>query len=209
MTDSRYLPFSSQWYRWCVISDVYLDNVHFVLSPRTGTLTEISDLKAFFEARLLRFFLGFSKRTFIASIPWPVRDPLDIASGADAPTLCLKTAPAHPMMHAVTMALRILPLWLVIELAALFSEKRAEKLPLNDAVARVAAAFGWRSRGNCLPVSICRFWLLRRLGWKPSIQIGVLFPTEEMHAWVCLDGAPVLEDADMVSHYRVAVQYFG
>lgn len=106
-----------------------------------------------------------------------------------------------------------IPIALLIALAA-FDAQRFQKRdcwpriddPL-EACAYAAALFGTRSGGNCLPMSISRFWFLRSIGQDARVHIGVFVPTDTMHAWVQIAGRAVLESADELVHYQSSVVY--
>ncbi len=195
-------------YGWRVISDPHLTSAHFVISPRTGDLIELSEPTQVFESWAMRAIYGFTENTFCPSFSDKVCDPIDppeinsIESKFDR-----RDITSAPLRCFIRLAIRLLPLSFLVRFGTALIPLNGKPADLPQALHRVACAFGRRSAGNCLELAICRFFLFRMFGWRTTIHIGVLYPTEEMHAWVALNGVPVLEDADVVAHYQTAVFY--
>ena len=193
-------------YKWTIVSDQFLDSVHFVISPCFGHLIEIHDISDLNKSPLMRTVAGFTKRTFSTSLHRAQEDPIGCLDEKMPSNIY---PPINPSLirKIARVSLHLFPLGFVIYCLFLSTKGGKPVLELSEAVSFVADAFGRRSNGNCLEIALCRYWLFCLLGWRTTIQIGVLFPTEEMHAWVALDGVPLLEDADFVGHYQAAVIY--
>jgi hypothetical protein len=62
----------------------------------------------------------------------------------------------------------------------------------------------WRAPADCLPRSLALFRFLRSLGMPALHRIGGRrVPTFSMHAWVELDGMPLLENQSSAERYTV------
>lgn len=196
-----------QYYHWSIISDPFLPQTYFVVSPYTGHLLSFSDPSAIHNSIIMRAIGGFKHCRFSSSLSFPENEPFNFTTcGNEDNTLHLRLR-AIIIRRTVRTLLKVLPLGVLVYLIIVIVSIRINNVDQARAVSYVANAFGIRSVGNCLEVSICRFWMFRLLGWSATLNIGVLFPTEEMHAWVSLNHVPVLENADFIGHYQVAIAY--
>lgn len=133
-----------------------------------------------------------------------ILDVADTAVAAGAPALEVRM-----IRRSAALCLRWLPLRCAVAMMrVLWRPGRPGKIALSAALESTAAAFGRRSRQDCLPVSLCRHVYLRRLGIASSIILGAQVPTEKMHAWVQVGEHPVLECPDVLVHYQSCVAYF-
>lgn len=130
-------------------------------------------------------------------------------------------APARPTLAwIVEMALwsvalpvfrRILP---VQRLAALMWDEPATpgSPALQRATAELAAKLTrlrLRGRANCLERSLLAFRFLARAGAEPSLVLGAATRDGEIsgHAWVVVDGSPVLESPAALDQFLPLVEF--
>ena len=116
---------------------------------------------------------------------------------------------ARLIKRSAALCLRMLPLRSAVAvMRLLFRQRQRGDVALPVVLARTAAAFGRRSKQDCLLVSLCRHAYLRRQGIASKILLGAQVPTEKMHAWVQVGDNPVLECPDVLVHYQSCVAYF-
>jgi hypothetical protein len=191
--------------QWYPIHDPELGTCTMI-APRTGHMVVSSTDYRYTPMRaVLRLALGTSAATKGNS---ELRRARIIDSNAEC-----DATPARPdgaaIRRAAMLCLRLLPLSAAIGLMRLlFPQARRAGIGVDEAVRRTAAAFGRRSRQDCLLVSLCRHIYLRRLGIPSKILLGAQVPTEKMHAWVQIGEQPVLECPDVMVHYQACVAYF-
>jgi hypothetical protein len=190
--------------QWYPIYDPELGTCTMI-APRTGHMVvSTTDYRRTPMRAALRLALGTSATTRghsefrRAQIIDSNADTDGTAAGPDAASI----------RRVATLCLRLLPLSVAIALMhLLFPPAPATGISVDEAVRRTAAAFGRRSRQDCLLVSLCRHTYLRRLGISSKILLGAQVPTEKMHAWVQIGEHPVLECPDVMVHYQACVAY--
>ena len=202
--------------RWHPVHDAEL-GTYTTIAPRTGHL--FVSTEAGWPAPLA-LLLGLVRRRQDPSIAHrntiydlapcdaPLRAP-DSYSGqhwdSDHDVAC-----ARRIRRISMLALRLLNVSAAVGLVHLLVRpRRRPPPPLHVAVGELAAAFGRRSQQNCLFISLCRYAYLRRLNMAAAVVLGVHVPTQKMHAWVQLDGHPLLECPDVLGHYQSCVLYDG
>jgi len=193
-------------YKWRLVSDEYLQGVFFAVAPITGHLFEISNPSDINNSVILKHFFGLNPKKYAETICDSCNLPIEIPP-VEKPISKCKLRYIQIIRRVIDLALMIVPLGFVINLVSIFTPVNLNKFDLKEALSIVAHAFSTHSNGNCLQIAICRYWLFRKLGWSTSIHLGVLFPTEEMHAWVTLQGQPIFECPDFIAHYQTAVIY--
>jgi Transglutaminase-like superfamily len=108
--------------------------------------------------------------------------------------------------------LRYWPLAAVIERIEARVKRTAVKPPATvDLEALLAElAISWRVSGNseCLPRAIFRYQWLRMRSLYPSLYLGVHVPTDQMHAWIALNGCVLGEEPDDMLMYQPSVRFF-
>lgn len=195
---------------WRFLSDPYFIGNKYVVLPLTGTLISISSSRAIIQK------LGFLVR-LLGLHANSVRDDQFFTSGSiiDLPPSENSSTDNDRRSRFISIFVRyslmFLPLGLVVRIINTITQMCTDspnrltrrKLEL------VSTAFGRRSRDDCLHIAICRYALLRLHGINSSICIGVLVPTDEMHAWVEIDGHPILECSDVLVHYQACLKLSG
>lgn len=68
--------------------------------------------------------------------------------------------------------------------------------------------YGLHNNHNCLPLAICRFSLLKKIGLKPVLCLGNLIPTNLSHAWIEIDGVALFENPDFHSNFRKMLEFY-
>jgi hypothetical protein len=194
-------------YHWQLITDQYLDGVSFAISPITGHLFEVTHKRDICRSVLFKLFFGFNTASYTSSSSLPIKAPINVPPVSTTEYVNIRYVRASRWI--IESLLSIVPLGLVVGIISCLNSVKGSNVDFNDALSFVAHAFGSRSDGNCLQVAVCRYWLLRKLGWRTELHLGVLFPTENMHAWVVYNGQPLLECPDFISHYQSAVAYHG
>jgi hypothetical protein len=202
--------------RWYPVHDAEL-GTYTTIAPRTGHL--FVSTEAGWPAPLA-LLLGFGRRSEDRSIAQ--RNTICDLDPCDAPLRDrdsysqLQCAPDHDVACArrirriAMLALRLLNVSAAVGLVHLLVRPgRRPAPPLHVAVGELAAAFGRRSKQDCLFISLCRYAYLRRLNMAAAVVLGVHVPTQKMHAWVQLDGHPLLECPDVLGHYQSCVLYDG
>ncbi len=97
----------------------------------------------------------------------------------------------------------------LVKRAALGSTSRApEGSPLEAAKVLATAAAFFPGRAICLEQSVALYYVLRRRGFPVALRIGVQPYPFQAHAWVELDGEPLLENADFVQKFVPFPQAF-
>jgi hypothetical protein len=194
-------------YHWQLVTDQYLNGVFFAISPITGHLFEVEHQCDIYSSVLLRSFFGFNTKRYTGSSSFPIKAPINVPPVNTTEFVKLKYVRA--IQWTAKSILSIIPLGIAVGVISCLEKPKNTNVDFDDALSFVANAFGSRSDGNCLQVAVCRYWLLRKLGWTTELHLGVLFPTENMHAWVAYNGQPLLECPDFISHYQSAVVYYG
>lgn len=192
-------------HRWCKNFDRWSKRT-FIVVPLTGHLLVRDGRLSDEEVLSASSLLGMTKASLD---PEGFTFPLDAIDVEQAPDdLPDYTQMGHQISRVVSMANRILPLRLsVILIELMYGKRMRPKLRLEDSIGLVSAMFGRRSKQDCLEMSLKRYALLRYIGHKPNINVGVFIPTEEMHAWVSIDNLPILECPDVLMHYTQALIY--
>lgn len=190
--------------QWYPIHDPELGNCTLI-GPRTGHMVvSTTDYRRTPMRPALRLLLGTSTAARDNSA---LRRASIIDSDAD-----IGDAPAPgaaSIRRVAALCLRLLPLSAAIALVrVVFPPAPGAPIGIDEAVRRTAAAFGRRSKQDCLLISLCRHVYLRRLGLASKILLGAQVPTEKMHAWVQIGDHPVLECPDVLVHYQSCVAYF-
>jgi len=191
--------------QWYPIHDPELGTCT-IIAPRTGhMMVSAHDYRHAPMRAALRVMLGTSNRTK-GNSQFRRAHILDSTAGIDG---AAAGTDAAWIKRAATLSLRLLPLSAAITLMHIvFPRAGGARVSTDEAVRRTAAAFGTRSRQDCLLVSLCRHAYLRRLGIPSKILLGAQVPTEKMHAWVQVGDHPVLECPDVLVHYQACVAYF-
>lgn len=190
--------------QWYPIHDPELGTCT-IIGPRTGHMVvSTTDYRRAPMRPALRLLLGTSTAARTNS---ELRRASIIDSNAD---IDAAAAPgAASIKRVAALCLRLLPLSAAIALARIaFPQALPAPIGIDEAVRQTAAAFGRRSKQDCLLISLCRHAYLRRLGIASKILLGAQVPTEKMHAWVQIGDHPVLECPDVLVHYQSCVVYF-
>jgi len=190
--------------RWYPVHDAEL-GTYTMIAPRTGHLF-VSTGQGLPAPLALLLGLGrrtrdctIAQRDTIFDLDLPGQQPSD--PGHDA--VC-----ARRIRGIVKVALRLLNVSTAFALVHLLVRPGRRPAPsLDVALGELVAAFGRRSQQNCLFISFCRYAFLRRLNVSAAIVLGVHVPTQKMHAWVQIDGHPLLECPDVLGHYQSCVLY--
>lgn len=194
---------------WRFLSDPYFNEL-FVVLPLTGSLISISSSSATiqihgFWIRLLGLHINkLRDEQFFAK-----KSIIDLPPGATLPNSYDRRSKI--ILIFVKYSLMLLPLGFVVRIVEIFTSMhidRKHKFTRTE-LELVSSAFGRRSKDDCLQMAICRYALLRLLGVESTVCIGVLVPTEEMHAWVEVDGHPILECSDVLVHYQTCLKFSG
>lgn len=191
---------------WRPLFDPYFDRP-FIVLPLTGNLISVQgDLDRFTARRVARLAglrtdtrrpdACFSRRAILDT-------PLDDDAGTPAPA-------AGRIRSRVRWLLRMFPLAVALRvLDRLFAPAPScNAEPGAICIKRLAASFGRRSRDDCLEMALCRYALMRLDGHHCVINIGLLVPSDEMHAWIEYRGHPILECEDVLVHYQACLQFF-
>lgn len=185
-------------YRWRYVQDAPGAADHYAISPWWGTLIKTAaplPLPALGLSAARRGAPAFDDGAFL-SLPTPPR--------------CAASAAGGMIATSVRLLLAMLPLMAAIHCLAVLFPRRRRAVGLSDATRAdlIARQFGVASDGQCLPRTLCRFAACRRLGQADLvIVLGVFTPTDEMHAWLEIDGVPLLECPDFLGHYQASVRY--
>jgi hypothetical protein len=115
-------------------------------------------------------------------------------------------------IHDVEAHLRRWPLaWVINRIERLATEHTVMPVRNSDIeIALAELATSWRfSRGaECLPRALFRYKWLRARSLHPILFLGTHVPTDQMHAWVTLNGRVIGEEPDEMLCYQAAVRFF-
>lgn len=186
-------------YQWRTISDPFEAGT-FAVSPYTGHLVALARQADKGMGRLL----GFHPDRLRADTYFEFESILDVPR-YEAPSM---DKVARKMRRVVEHCLRLLPLNLAISVVdGIYTARSASETPVHDAIAETAFIFGTRSDKDCLPVSLCRYLALKKMGVAANISVGVFVPTGKMHAWVEVGNHPCLECEDVLMHYQSCLKF--
>jgi hypothetical protein len=192
-------------YCWRALHEPGLPEL-FMVAPRTGHLLSVAADPADVAPGATLAWLGLTAATRRGAPAFARGAPLDAAGGPLAAGDPRRRIGA--IRRDVLWCLTLLPLSMAIgALEWKFGNPPVAGAAPQAAIAMAARAFGRRSQNDCLPVSLMRYALLRNLGVAADIHLGVLVPTEEMHAWVQIGAQPVLESEDVLMHYQSCVRF--
>lgn len=192
---------------WRFLTDPYFDE-HFVVLPLTGNLVSTSSNSVKFRKQgFLIKILGLDVCNLRDEHFFARKSIIDLPLGNSFRSDYNKRSKI--ILIATKYALLIFPVSFIVRFfETIFSILGAPLHKFTQLELQIVSiAFGRRSKDNCLQIAICRYALLRLLGIKSTICIGVLVPTEEMHAWVEVSGHPILECSDVLVHYQTCLKY--
>lgn len=186
-------------YKWRSIEDDFGAGI-FAVAPFTGHLVSMHD-KATGPS-----LLGFSSRRRGVDVDF-ARGSIRDLNGVQVEG---RGEAAARLRARVDKSLRYLPLVAAVAVLDRCCRPERKHAPaISEAMEVVAHAFGSRSRKDCLPVSLCRYLLLKKLNIPAAVHVGVFVPTEKMHAWIEVDGQPWLESEDVLMHYQSCLKFIG
>jgi len=186
-------------YHWRTIRDPFGAGT-FAVAPYTGHLVALNDEADKGMGRLL----GFNPGRRRADTCFQFSSILDLPRHHAKST----SKVAQKMRRVVENSLKYLPLHLAISVVdGLYAARSSSAADIQGAIAETALMFGTRSDQDCLPVSLCRYLALKKMGVAASISIGVFIPTGKMHAWVEIDDHPCLECEDVLMHYQSCLKF--
>jgi hypothetical protein len=131
----------------------------------------------------------------------PSRQPAEAAwQGGELPSVC----GAVWRLALLSWSLRILGVHRLLRLLRLQpGHLSVGRDDMSHLARHVAYASTWCPfRSECLEQSVFLLWFLRGRGVRAELCLGVLQYPFKAHAWVEVDGIPVNEHADRISHYR-------
>jgi len=201
---TRTKPILSTAY-WRPIFDPYFDRP-FIVMPLTGNLISVQGDLDQFTARRAARMAGLRAETLMPSAYFARQAILDTPIDEDAGT----PAPAAVRIRTcVRWLLKMFPLAVAFCLLNLIfsSASNHDMAPKALCLKRLAASFGRRSQDDCLEMALCRYALMRLDGHRCVINIGLLAPSDEMHAWIEYRGHPILECEDVLVHYQACLQF--
>lgn len=188
---------------WRPLSDPFFDHP-FIVMPLTGSLISIGcELESFLARRAARVagLRGGTRRPDAFFARKAVRDTARVADAASPASARIR--------QLVRVLLACFPLGVAVRLLGVACPlRRTGGGPVSEAtLALLAASFGRRSRDDCLEMALCRYALMRREGHRCAIVIGLLVPSDKMHAWIEHDGHPLLECEDVLVHYQACLAF--
>ena len=103
-----------------------------------------------------------------------------------------------------------LPLALIILkfTASVLYRKLVKRKPSQRHALRFLRRFiGGHDGKNCLPLAATRYALLRCLGIRSKVNVGILVPTSLSHAWIEIDHVAAYEEPDFLALFQKVVEY--
>ena len=131
-----------------------------------------------------------------------------MASRADRPSYLF----AFAVLVATRTSLRVLGFRRTVRFARWFGERTAvgagTGVPAESARAVATAAAFFPGRAVCLEQSVALYLILRRRRHPAALRLGVQPYPFQAHAWIELDGRPMLENEDVLQKYIPFPQAF-
>lgn len=174
--------------------------------PLTGNLISVQgDLDRFTAGRVARL-AGLRAETQMPDACFSRQAILDTPIGADAGP---PSPAAGRIRICVRWLLKMFPLAVAFRLLNLIFRPAGSRDMAPGAIClkRLAASFGRRSQDDCLEMALCRYALMRLDGHRCVVNIGLLAPSDEMHAWIEYRAHPILECEDVLVHYQACLQF--
>lgn len=174
--------------------------------PLTGNLISVEGDLDQFTARRAARLAGLRADTRMPSAHFSRQAILDTPIDEQAGT----PSPASSRIRTrVRWLLKMFPLAVAFRMLNLIFPPAANSDidPGAPCLKRLSASFGRRSQDDCLEMALCRYALMRLDGHRCVINIGLLAPSDEMHAWIEYRGHPVLECEDVLVHYQACLQF--
>lgn len=190
---------------WRELHDPFFEHP-FIVVPLTGNLMSVRGGIDAITVRRMARLAGLRPETRMPAARFARKPILDIPDDADAGT---PSPVARRIRTCVRWLLKIFPLGVAVRVLGIVYRPgpRRDIAPADLCLKLLAASFGRRSSDDCLEMALCRYALMRRHGHRCVVSIGLLVPSDEMHAWIEYRGHPLLECEDVLVHYQACLQF--